>query len=127
MRQEVLWIGAQFEADLGFVQRRGTTLLATRGDWEPRPNGEVVREFQFGVDYSPAVRGGAPFFAWYGNLRQELDYGGFFVVQAGWQWRGGAALRTFRIGAQYINGKSSQYEFFNDFEQHGSFGIWYDF
>jgi hypothetical protein len=84
-------------------------------------------EFQFGLDYSPAVRGGAPFAAFYGNLREELNYGGFFVVQAGWQWRGGAAMKTFRLGFEYINGASTQYEFFNQFEQQTGFGIWYDF
>jgi hypothetical protein len=84
-------------------------------------------EFQFGADYSPAVPGGAPFAAFYGNLRQELDFGGFFVVQGGWQWRGGAALTTFRIGLEYFNGQSPQYEFFNQFEQHVGVGFWYDF
>ncbi|HVU90048.1 MAG TPA: DUF1207 domain-containing protein [Pirellulales bacterium] len=84
-------------------------------------------ELQWGADYSPARPGGAPFFAVYGDQRQELKYGGFFVVQAGWQWRGGLALSTFRIGLQYINGKSSQWEFFNTFEQRVGWGIWYDF
>ena len=60
-------------------------------------------------------------------MRQELNFGGYFVAQAGWQWRGGAAMHTFRIGAQYLNGKSPQFEFFNKFEQYFSFGLWYDF
>ena len=63
----------------------------------------------------------------HGDLRQELDYGGYFVAQAGWQWRGGAAMHTFRIGAQYLNGMSPQFEFYNQFEQYFSFGLWYDF
>jgi hypothetical protein len=84
-------------------------------------------EFQFGSDFSPAVRGGAPFAAFYGNLRQELDFGGFFVVQAGWQIRGGPAMHTFRLGVEYVNGASTQYEFFDDFEQRIGFGIWYDY
>ena len=49
----------------------------------------------------------------YTNLRQEFDFGGFFVAQAGWQWRGGLALRTLRIGFEYFNGKSPQWETFN--------------
>jgi len=65
-------------------------------------------QFQFGADYSPAVRGGAPFAAFYGNLRQELDYGGFFVVQAGWQVRGGPSMHTFRVGLEYVNGACTQ-------------------
>ncbi len=84
-------------------------------------------EFQFGTDWSPAVRGGAPFAAVYGDLRQELNFGGFFVVQAGWQWRGGPSMHTFRIGVQYVNGSSTQYEFYNKFEQQTGFGVWYDF
>jgi hypothetical protein len=84
-------------------------------------------EFQFGCDWSPAVRGGAPFAALYGNLRQELNYGGFFVAQAGWQWRGGASMHTFRLGVEYVNGKSTQYEFYDDFEQQVGFGVWYDY
>jgi hypothetical protein len=84
-------------------------------------------EFQFGFDYSPAVRGGAPFLAAYGNLRQEVDFGGFLVVETGWQWRGGAAMHTFRLGVQYFNGQSPQYEFYNTFEQHAGFGVWYDY
>ncbi len=84
-------------------------------------------ELQWGADYSPARPGGAPFFALYGNQRQELDFGGFFVVQAGWQWRGGLALSTLRIGLEYFNGKSNQWEFYNQFEQRFGWGIWYDF
>lgn len=84
-------------------------------------------EFQFGADWSPAVRGGAPFAAVYGNLRQELDFGGFFVFQTGWQVRGGPAMHTFRVGVEYVNGASTQYEFFNLFEQRVGFGIWYDY
>jgi Protein of unknown function (DUF1207) len=84
-------------------------------------------ELQWGIDYSPAKAGGAPFFAVYADQRQELKYGGFFVVQAGWQWRGGLALSTFRIGLEYFNGKSPQFETFNQFEQRIGWGIWYDF
>jgi hypothetical protein len=84
-------------------------------------------QFQFGADYSPAVRGGAPFAAFYGNLRQELDFGGFWVVQAGWQVRGGASMLTFRVGVEYVNGACTQYEFFRNFEQRAGFGIWYDY
>jgi hypothetical protein len=83
-------------------------------------------EFQVGADYSPAVLGGAPFAAVYADLRPEVN-GGYFVVQSGWQWRGGAALHTLRVGAQYLNGKSPQFEFFNQFETQIGVGIWYDY
>lgn len=84
-------------------------------------------ELQFGIDWSPAHPGGAPFWAIYTNLRQDFNFGGFFVAQAGWQWRGGMALSTFRIGFEYFNGKSPQWETFNQFEQRVGWGIWYDF
>jgi len=85
-------------------------------------------EFQFGIDYSPAVTGlrGAPFFAVNGHLREEVDFGGNVVGQAGWQWRGESG-QTFRIGAQYFNGKSNQFEFFDEFEEQIGFVIWYDY
>lgn len=84
-------------------------------------------QLQFGFDYSPAHPGGDWFAAMYCDLREELDFGGFFVVQAGWQLRGGAALHTFRVGMQYVNGMSPQFEFYNQFEQNIGFGIWYDY
>ena len=32
-----------------------------------------------------------------------------------------------RLGVQYYNGKSSQYSFYDEFEEQLGFGIWYDF
>ncbi len=102
--------------------------LFAEADWAFGADGGAKPwEFQFGVDYSPAIRGGAPFAAVYGNLRQELNYGGFFVAQAGWQWRGGPSMKTFRVGFEYINGKSQQFEFYDQFEQQTGFGIWFDY
>lgn len=95
---------------------------ATDGGTEPW-------EFQFGADISPpgptGVRG-APFVALNGHLREEVNFGGNFVLQAGWLWRGetGRALRT---GLHYYNGKSNQFQFFNQFEEQIGFGIWYDY
>ena len=84
---------------------------------------------QFGIDYSPlnpsGLRG-APFFAVNGHLRQEVNYGGNFTLQTGWQWRGTTG-RLARIGFYYFNGQSDQYEFFNEHEQQVGFGCWYDF
>jgi hypothetical protein len=86
-------------------------------------------EFQFGADYSPwypTGARGAPFFAVNGRLRQEIDYGGNFTLQTGWQWRGrtGHLLRT---GLQYFNGQSDQYQFFREHEQQVGVGLWYDY
>jgi hypothetical protein len=87
-------------------------------------------EFQFGLDYSPACPSGfrgAPFFAVNAHHREEVDYGGNFVAQLGWQWRGAGSGQLFRFGAQYFNGMSEQYEFITDSESKVGLGLWYDF
>ncbi len=84
--------------------------------------------FQFGVDYAPAEPTdcwGAPFFAVNGMLREEVDFGGNLVVQVGWAWRGMSG-QLLRMGLQYVNGKSIQYEFFQSFEEMIGLGVWYD-
>ncbi len=87
-------------------------------------------EFQFGVDYSPLEPAGSlrgsPFVALNAHLREEVDFGGNFVVQAGWQWRGPTG-GLFRMGMQYFAGKSEQYEFFQQYEDKAGLGLWYDF
>ena len=86
-------------------------------------------EFQFGIEYSPlypnGIRGN-PFFAINTRLRQEVDYGGNMSLQAGWQWRGWSGQR-FRVGMQYFNGMSDQYQFVGEFEELIGAGVWYDF
>jgi len=85
--------------------------------------------FQFGVEYSPARPtglAGAPFLAVGAHLRQELDFSGNLVVQAGWQWRGNTG-HLVRAGLHYHNGLSNQFEIYDRFEQQIGFGMWYDF
>ena len=86
-------------------------------------------EFQFGLDYSPigwtGIRG-TPFFAVNTHLRQELNYSGNLVAQAGWQWRGRTG-HLLRFGFQYFNGLSNQYQFYDTFEEQFGGGLWYDF
>lgn len=87
-------------------------------------------EFQFGFEYAPyAATGpmGEPFFAVNAHLREDVQYSGNFVFQAGWAWVGEVPGRTLRTGLHYYNGKSSQYSFFNQFEQQIGYGLWYDF
>jgi Protein of unknown function (DUF1207) len=87
-------------------------------------------ELQFGAEYSPIVRNGikgSPFFAVNGYLRQDFDFGGSLNVMFGWQWRSDVSDHVFRIGGQYYNGKSLQFEFFNRNEQLFGGGVWYDF
>lgn len=85
-------------------------------------------EFQFGVDYSPMRLGasGAPFLAMNGHLRQEIDFGGNFVVQTGWQWRGDAG-QLFRMGLEYFTGSSDQFQVYTRQEKKLGLGLWYDF
>lgn len=87
-------------------------------------------EFQFGVDYAPGTPTGfrgRPFFAVNGHLREEVDYGGNFVAQAGWAWLSDEHARLLRIGAHYYNGFSNQFSFYNDHEQQIGMAVWYDF
>lgn len=86
-------------------------------------------EFQFGVDVAqPGPTGtiGTPFVAVNGHIREELDYGGNVVFQAGWLWRGNNT-NTLRLGFHYFNGKTNQFEFFRNFEEQIGGGLWYDF
>lgn len=86
-------------------------------------------EFQFGLDYAPCCPtgiAGAPFLALNVHLREEVDFGGNFVVQAGWAWRG-ARGQLLRAGLHYYNGKSPQFQFFDQFEQQIGLAMWYDF
>ena len=47
-------------------------------------------------------------------------------MQTGWQWRGPSG-HLMRLGLEYFNGKSEQYQFTNDYEQQIGVGLWYDF
>lgn len=86
-------------------------------------------EFQFGVDMArpgPTGRMGTPFIAVNGHLREEVNFGGNLVIQAGCLWRGKDG-QSVRAGLHYLNGKSNQFEFFNNSEQQIGFGVWQDF
>jgi hypothetical protein len=86
-------------------------------------------EFQFGTEIAqpgPTGLRGTPFFALNGHLREEHDFGGDLNTQAGWLWRGQSG-QVVRAGVQYYNGKSSQYQIFDESEQQIGFGLWYDY
>ena len=87
-------------------------------------------EFQFGAQYNPirdtGLRG-APFAAVNVHLRQEVDFGGGINVMAGWRWRNAENGRLLRVGLQYYNGKSIQYEFFDQSQQLIGYGVWFDY
>jgi hypothetical protein len=86
-------------------------------------------DIQFGAEYSPVEYSGfsgTPFFAVNTRLRQELNFGGAFTLETGWQWRGeiGQLLRT---GLYYFNGSSNQFQFYRTFEDQVGVGLWYDY
>ncbi len=91
--------------------------------------GSAPWEFQFGVDLAPPGPTGlcgVPFLAINAHLREEHNFGGNLVVQAGWLWRG-ETDRALRVGLHYYNGKSSQFQFFDQFEEQIGLGLWYDY
>ncbi len=92
--------------------------------------------FQFGFDYSPVAvsdynyysgRRAQPFLAVASNIRQEVNFSGGVNVVAGLQWRSDESTSLFRIGLQYYQGQSLQYEFLGEYEELIGFGVWYDF
>jgi len=86
-------------------------------------------EIQFGTEVArpgPTGPRGTPFFAINGHLREEVDFGGDLSTQAGWLWRGNSG-QVMRLGVHYYNGKSSQYQVFDQFEEQIGVGLWYDF
>lgn len=86
-------------------------------------------EFQLGAEWArpgPTGIAGTPFLATNAHLREETDFGGDWTLQTGWLWRGNTGS-TMRLGVHYMNGKSTQYQFFNRNEEQIGFGIWYDF
>jgi len=105
-----------------------------------RQYGEIERAFntdggaeplslQFGAEISSpgATESEAtPFLAVNTHLREENDFGGDLSVQAGWLRRGEFG-QTLRFGGHYFNGKSSQFQFFDSWEQQIGIGLWYDF
>jgi len=85
-------------------------------------------EFQFGTELArpgPTGPHGTPFLAVNAHLREEHNFGGDITTQAGWLWRGESG-QVMRLGAHYFNGKSSQYQTFDDSEEQIGFGMWYD-
>ncbi len=87
-------------------------------------------EFQFGAELSPVTPNyvqGAPFAAVNAHLREEVDFSGTLTVQAGWQWRGYGSHHLFRLGAQYLTGKSPQFQFHRNNEEQIAFALWYDY
>lgn len=87
-------------------------------------------EFQFGGEYAPLPTTqftGAPFAAVNTHLREDFDFNGGVNVVAGWGWQGEHSKRRLRLGLNYYNGPSLQYEFFDRWENLVGGGIWLDY
>lgn len=87
-------------------------------------------EFQFGAEYTPIPTTqftGAPFAAVNTHLREDFDFKGGVNVVAGWGWQGEQSKRRLRLGLNYYNGPSLQYEFFDRWENLVGGGIWLDY
>ena len=70
---------------------------------------------------------GAPFFAVNGHWRQEFGTSPGANVVTGWGWQGVETKRRLRLGLNYYNGPSLQYEFFDRWENLVGAGIWMDY
>lgn len=87
-------------------------------------------DFMFGLERSPQMGTGiqgAPFYAIHGHLREEVDFGGHLNAELGWAWRARRDSGLLRLGLFYLNGKSTQFAFYQKHEQLYGVGLWYDF
>lgn len=87
-------------------------------------------EFQMGAEFSPAyptMAHGSPFAAVNFLSREEVNFGGTFTAQTGWQWRGFGSRSLMRAGVQYQAGKSPQLQFFDRNEEQLGLALWYDY
>lgn len=98
--------------------------------WAAHCDGNAHRwTSQFGTELSrpgPTGPHSTPFFAINGRVREDEDWVGDLNIQTGWLRRG-ILGQTLRFGFDYYNGKSSQSQFFGNFEQQVGAGVWYDF
>ena len=104
--------------------------LYYEADWAFSTNGPPKPwQFQVGAEYSstePTSFLGSPFLAVNGRLRQDVNFGGSLVAEAGWQWRGQNG-QLLRIGAMYVNGMSDQGQYPQKYDDLVGIGMWYDF
>jgi hypothetical protein len=87
-------------------------------------------EFQFGAQYQPVARTGlqgAPFLAANYHIREDFNFHGGANTIAGWGWQGAETRHRFRMGLQYYNGPSMQYQFLDTWENMYGGGFWFDY
>ena len=122
--KESLILGASLEAseEWRYYGEVAVGVIAT--------GGAKPLQFQLGTEYArQALRTsrGAPFVALNLEMRQEVDFSPGVSILTGWQWRNPETLKAFRVGMQYFNGPSNQYEFYQDHNAQLGIGVWYDF
>jgi len=87
-------------------------------------------EFQCGTQYLPVAKSslrGAPYGAANYHTREDFGFQTGFSTVAGWGWQGPRTRHRLRIGMQYYNGPSLQYQFLNQVENLYGGGIWFDY
>lgn len=87
-------------------------------------------EFQCGAQYLPVAKSslrGAPYVAANYHTREDFGFQTGFSTVAGWGWQGLQTRHRLRIGLQYYNGPSLQYQFLNRVENLYGGGIWFDY
>ncbi|TWT71466.1 DUF1207 domain-containing protein [Crateriforma conspicua] len=96
-----------------------------------RASGGAARyQFQTGAEYTPiakVTRRGAPFAAVNLNFREAVDYDVSTTLQAGWSFQSPKSGRRIRFGAQYGDGPTSQFSFFQNRESYLGLGVWFDY
>ncbi len=121
---ESLVLGASYQA-YESLRLYGETAFAFKMSGGARP-----WQFQTGFEFVPApksLKWGGPFSAMNLDIREAVGYSPSLTAQMGWQIPGSQSGRRLRWGAQYTNGHSSQFEFFQRKEQTIGGGIWFDY
>ncbi|WP_345682657.1 DUF1207 domain-containing protein [Novipirellula caenicola] len=87
-------------------------------------------QIQFGAEHVPVPlqpKRGGPFNAINVDVREAVDFSPTMTLQTGWQWQGMASQRRIRFGLQYLNGYTTQFEFFHQREEQIGIGSWFDY
>ncbi len=112
--------------DLGYATQAYAEIAYALG----AEDGAKPLEFQFGSQYTPVAKSsllGAPYLAANYHIREDFNYSGGFNTLAGWGWHGVETRNRLRVGMQYYNGPSMQYQFLNLWENMYGGGLWFDY
>ncbi|WP_236621243.1 DUF1207 domain-containing protein [Rhodopirellula sallentina] len=95
-----------------------------------KSGGAKRMQFQTGAEWTPPVkheRAVAPFAAANFVFHESTDYHASTTLQAGWSYQGSKSDRRLRLGMQYGNGPTSQFSFYERYDNYLGFGIWFDY